>query len=70
MMYPIYAHCEERRSRLLLIIMCGGAAGAMIDYTAPHRIDRVLNDFPNQPSWRRMAAGHGVQEVLHVAFRR
>lgn len=68
MMYPIYAHCEEKK--IPLVIMCGGGAGPTIDYTAPHRIDRVLNDFPDLT----VVASHGgwpwVQEVLHVAFRR
>jgi len=68
MMYPIYAHCEEKK--IPLVIMCGGGAGPTIDYTAPHRIDRVLSDFPDLT----VVASHGgwpwVQEALHVAFRR
>jgi predicted TIM-barrel fold metal-dependent hydrolase len=68
MMYPIYAYCEDEG--IPLILMCGGAAGPTIDYTAPERIDRVLADFPNLT----VVASHGgwpwVQEVLHVAFRR
>lgn len=68
MMYPIYAHCEEKK--IPLVIMCGGGAGPTIDYTAPHRIDRVLADFPDLT----VVASHGgwpwVQEALHVAFRR
>ena len=67
-MYPIYAYCEDEQ--IPLIIMCGGAAGPTLDYTAPQRLDRVLADFPELT----VVASHGgwpwVQEVLHVAFRR
>jgi predicted TIM-barrel fold metal-dependent hydrolase len=67
-LYPIYAYCEDER--VPLIVMCGGAAGPDISYTAPQRIDRVLSDFPELV----VVASHGgwpwVQEVLHVAFRR
>jgi predicted TIM-barrel fold metal-dependent hydrolase len=67
-LYPIYAYCEDEN--VPLIIMCGGAAGPTIDYTAPQRIDRVLEDFPRLT----VVASHGgwpwVQEILHVAFRR
>jgi predicted TIM-barrel fold metal-dependent hydrolase len=67
-LYPIYGACEDRD--LPVIIMCGGNAGPDLRYTQPHRIDRVLADFPDL----RVVASHGnwpwVSEILHVAFRR
>lgn len=67
-MYPIYAHCEDRK--IPLIIMTGGNAGPDLSFTSPEHLDRVLGDFPAL----RIVSSHGnwpwVHQILHVAFRR
>lgn len=67
-MYPVYAHCEDRKVPVLF--MAGGNAGPDITYTSPEHIDRVARDFPQL----RIISGHGnwpwVAEVIHVCYRR
>lgn len=67
-LYPIYAHCEDRR--LPVVLMTGGNAGPDISYSFPAPLDRVLADFPAL----KVLVSHGnwpwVSEVLHIAFRR
>ncbi len=67
-LYPIYAHCEDRR--VPVILMVGGTAGPDLSYSDPVRTDRVLADFPQL----EVVAAHGgwpwVHEMLHLAFRR
>lgn len=67
-MYPIYAHCEDRK--IPVLFMAGGNAGPDITYTSPEHIDRVARDFPQL----RIISGHGnwpwVAEIIHVCYRR
>lgn len=67
-MYPIYAHCEDRKVPVLF--MAGGNAGPDCTYTSPEHIDRVARDFPTL----KIISGHGnwpwVAEIIHVCYRR
>jgi predicted TIM-barrel fold metal-dependent hydrolase len=67
-MYPIYAHCEDRR--IPVLFMAGGNAGPDSTYSSPEHIDRVARDFPEL----RIISGHGnwpwVAEIIHVCYRR
>jgi len=67
-MYPIYAHCEDRKVPVLF--MAGGNAGPDITYTSPEHIDRVARDFPEL----RIISGHGnwpwTAQIIHVCYRR
>ena len=67
-MYPIYAHCEDRK--IPVLFMAGGNAGPDCTYTAPEHIDRVARDFPEL----KIISGHGnwpwVAEIIHVCYRR
>jgi predicted TIM-barrel fold metal-dependent hydrolase len=68
MLYPLYAHCEDRA--IPVVVMAGGSAGPDLSYTDPVHIDRVAGDFPGL----KLAVSHGgwpwVQQILHVAYRR
>jgi len=67
-LYPIYAHCEDRR--IPIILLAGGNAGPDLESTVPIALDRMLADFPTL----KVAVAHGgwpwVHHVLHIAFRR
>jgi predicted TIM-barrel fold metal-dependent hydrolase len=67
-MYPIYAHCEDRKVPVLF--MAGGNAGPDITYTSPEHIDCVARDFPDL----RIISGHGnwpwAAQIIHVCYRR
>jgi len=67
-LYPIYAHCEDRR--IPIVLMAGGNGGPDLSYSDPVRVDRVAADFPELP----IVVSHGgwpwVHQILHVAYRR
>ena len=67
-MYPIYAHCGDRR--IPVLFMAGGNAGPDITYTAPEHIDRVARDFPEM----KIISGHGnwpwAAQIIHICYRR
>lgn len=67
-LYPIYAHCEDRR--IPIVLMAGGNGGPDLSYSDPVRVDRVAADFPELS----IVVSHGgwpwVHQILHVAYRR
>ena len=67
-LYPVYAHCEDRR--LPVVLMAGGNGGPDLSYSDPEHVDRVAADFPELP----IVVSHGgwpwVHQILHVAYRR
>lgn len=67
-LYPIYAHCEDRKVPVLF--MAGGNAGPDCTYTHPQHIERVARDFPEL----KIISGHGnwpwAAEIIHVCYRR
>ncbi len=66
--YPIYAHCEDRR--IPVLFMAGGNVGPDVGYSNPEHIDRVARDFPEL----RIISGHGnwpwAAQIIHVCYRR